>query len=84
MDSTGKIAEIIEGVLEKKLDLQAETALGSIGVNSIHFVKIVVEMERAFSIEFEDEDLFIDRFRTVQDLCEYAEAKKPLSWEETK
>ena len=40
-------------------------------VNSITFIKIVVELEAKFDIEFQDEKLLITEFPAVKDFIDY-------------
>ena len=42
-------------------------------LNSMEFIRIVVELEEVFNIEFDDYALDYDRFTTINDLCEYVE-----------
>ncbi|MBP3325575.1 MAG: hypothetical protein J6L77_04040 [Coprococcus sp.] len=43
------------------------------GVNSIEFVKILVNLENEFNIEFDDEMLDIEKMPTLDALCEMLE-----------
>ena len=51
----------------------ADLNLQSIGLNSIAFVKIVVEIESEFAIEFPDDMLALPKANTVRLLCEITE-----------
>ena len=42
-----------------------------IGINSIDFVKIVVDLEEYFEFEFDDEDLDYKKFEYITDICNY-------------
>lgn len=44
-----------------------------IGINSIEFVKILVNMENEFDIEIDDEMLDIEKVPTIDTLCEMLE-----------
>lgn len=44
-----------------------------IGINSIEFVKILVNMENEFDIEIDDEMLDIEKVPTIDALCEMLE-----------
>ena len=48
-----------------------ETKLEFIGINSIDFVKIVVDLEEYFEFEFDDEDLDYKKFEYITDICNY-------------
>ena len=44
-------------------------------MTSIDFVKIVIEIETEFNIEFEDEKLQFSEFPTIQSLIDYVEKR---------
>ena len=48
-----------------------ETKLEFIGINSIDFVKIVVDLEEYFEFEFDDEELKYKKFEYITDICNY-------------
>ncbi|MDQ0192373.1 acyl carrier protein [Paenibacillus wynnii] len=50
-------------------DIQVTDKLSEIGIDSLSFIKIMVLIEIEFAIEFNDEDLDIIIFETVEDLC---------------
>lgn len=69
-----KVVEIIkrhqdELVIEK--EITPETKFVEFGTNSISFIKIIVDVENEFDIEFDDEKLSTNDFQTVNDLCNY-------------
>lgn len=43
----------------------------SIGLNSIKFIRLVVEIEKEFNLEFEDDMLDYTNFKSLEDLSEY-------------
>ena len=43
--------------------------------NSIDFIKIIVDVESKYSIEFVDEDLHLERFSTIGDFIQSIEEK---------
>ena len=48
------------------------------GINSISFIQIVVDIEETFGFEFDDEDLDYEKFRTMDDLYEYIDTKSTV------
>lgn len=56
-------------------DLNAESFLQELGVNSIEFIKIVVDIESTFGFEFADDDLDANKFPTIQSLICYVEKR---------
>lgn len=72
-----RVVEIIhkhqsELVIEN--EIKPETKFVEFGTNSISFIKIIVDVENEFDIEFDDEKLSTNDFQTVQDLCNYIDA----------
>ncbi len=52
-----------------------ETSLYDISVDSITFIQIIVNIEEAFSIEFDDEMLLYESFADVQSIIDYTKMK---------
>ncbi len=56
-------------------EIGLESDLSSIGLNSVIFIKIVVDLENEFDIEFANEDLEYGRFKNINDICDYISNK---------
>lgn len=56
-------------------EITPESLLETLGLTSITFIKLVVELETKYEIEFDDSDLNNDHFRTVDDIVKYVERK---------
>ena len=41
------------------------------GMNSIYFVKIIIELEQIFHVDFEDDYLLISHYQTIGELADY-------------
>lgn len=50
-----------------------QISLQEAGINSLGFIRLVVEIENAFQIQFEDDMLDIQLFHSLQDLVAYIE-----------
>jgi len=70
----GKVLEVIQRLGKDSdegnsgsvlVDIQDDVALESIGLDSISYITLLVELEEELDIEFEDEDLVIDNFRNI-------------------
>jgi acyl carrier protein len=80
-----KIVEIIkESIVQKNIrfgepeieyEITPQTALYEISVDSITFIQIIVSIEEAFSIEFDDEMLLYESFADVQSIVDYTNMK---------
>jgi len=66
------IINIIKKYLVKPSDIVQDDLLDT---DSITFIKIVVELEETFNIEFDDEMLLITKFPSVKSMIEYVELK---------
>ena len=67
-----EVTEIIKTAInltEPIENISINTNLQSVGMDSISFIKIVVEIENYFDIEFPDEKLLITQAGTIRDLC---------------
>ncbi len=72
------IIEIIKTILEdESVDnvLLTDDNLVQLNINSIDFIRLVVELERRFDIEFEDEALDYTKFTSLTLLCDYVEKR---------
>jgi len=67
---TDKMIEIITEVLEIELadDFTVHTELA---IDSINFVRIIITIEDSFDVEFDEMDLNIEAFRTINDFIIY-------------
>jgi len=65
---TENIEYLNEGSFVKKLS--------DLAINSVVFIKIVVQLEDCFDFEFDDEDLDYNRFLYLSDICDYIYDKK--------
>jgi len=66
MDTRTKIIQILSSYGDS-----CETDFMDNGINSISFIKLLVEMEDEFGIEFEDEMLNIKQVPSLEALCAY-------------
>lgn len=72
-----RVREIVLNMLELKMtndDLLSDTELQNIGMNSISFVKLIVEIENQFNIEVPDDKLLITEAGTIKKLSEIIES----------
>lgn len=49
--------------------------LTKLGMNSISAIELVVEVEDKYDFEFNDEDLLVDNFKTIERLAKYIEKR---------
>ena len=53
---------------DNNLSLTLDTKIESLGMNSISFIKILVEVEGKYDIELDDEELDFDESTSIGDL----------------
>ena len=70
-------AEIKRMVLEllNKEDLDEKQELLSVGLDSLNVIKLIVMLEETFSIRFEDEDLQLKYFHSIDTLSNFVTSK---------
>ncbi len=68
-------------ILKEKFDVDCEAGirlednLSSLNINSISFIRLVVEIEKEFNIEFQDDIIDVRNFSTLKSLVEFIEEK---------
>ena len=56
---------------EKYTELTLNTQLNELNINSVDFIKIIIEIENTFDFEFDDDALAPGTFQTIQDVYNY-------------
>ena len=82
-DVQKRALEVIVATLSKIVsdNVSLDMDFNSIGLDSITFIKTIVELECEFDFEFEDEMLLITKFPTVKSMVEYVESKVTTNYE---
>lgn len=72
-----KIIEIIRNAcaLEEK-EITPQTEFSDLSLDSLSFIEVIVNIEREYEIEFNDEKLNIYDWKTVEDLSHYVEERR--------
>jgi Phosphopantetheine attachment site. len=72
-----EIREIVINLLElENIVIDDEQNLVDIGMDSLIFVKMIVELEIKYDIEVDVEDLVIEKFNTITKISEYILERK--------
>ncbi|WP_031309525.1 acyl carrier protein [Brevibacillus laterosporus] len=61
-----KICKILQDLLEIKEPITECDDLTKKGLDSMTTIRLIVALEQAFDLEFSEEDLLLDNFRTVE------------------
>ncbi len=64
MDKSAKVLEILEQYLDEPGKLSLDDNLLERGISSYNFLKIVVDLENEFDMEFDPEELNYNLFQT--------------------
>lgn len=71
-----KIIQIIGCVLGRnESELTLDTTLKDMDIDSIVYLEILVDIECEFEIEFEDEELLIETFKSIGDIINAVKRK---------
>ncbi|MCD1260593.1 acyl carrier protein [Paenibacillus athensensis] len=75
------IKERVITMLRENLDdvgglesIHPDADLSALGVNSMTFIKLVVAMEMEFGVSWDDEDLELSNFLTVNNIIDYIQS----------
>jgi acyl carrier protein len=83
MSTQEKIADIIAMVFrvepEQIKNMSGDEILGTIGMDSINCMEIVVNIEETFNVSFNDEELLLDNLNTINKLTAIVEQKEQPS-----
>ena len=69
-----ELCKILENLLEID-SVSTDKTLEELKVNSIIFIRLVVECEQRFHIEFEDEMLLMSEFPNLKSFIEYVQTR---------
>lgn len=62
--------------IDKDREITGKTDISSLGINSLNFLRIIVEFEENFDVEFDDNELNFDYFSTIDSIIALIESKK--------
>lgn len=69
-----KVINALSEILTYKSDINLDDNIVDLGINSVHFIKLVVELEEAYNFEFAILDY--KKFITVRDISRYVEKNR--------
>lgn len=73
-----KVVEILKdncNVKDIEVEKLSEISFNDLGINSLNFIKIIVELEDAFDIEFDDEQINYGLLNNLRDLIDLIQEK---------
>ncbi len=70
------VIKLVLDVLGEDVQIENETSLLDVGLSSLTFVKLIINIEEMFEIEIPDECLNIQEMGTVEQICNVIERVK--------
>ncbi len=70
----GSLIDIYKQYIEEEQDkivLNKETKLQDMPINSVSYIKVIIDIENEFDFEFDDDALLPDHFVTIDDMVNY-------------
>lgn len=64
-----KIIKCITEISEETKEINNNTLLNQVGIDSLKYVELVLLLEEEFNLEIKDSDLTIDNFETVEKIA---------------
>jgi acyl carrier protein len=62
------IYDVIKQNISNSTDVNDDTVLVEIGIDSVEFITMIIALEEEFNIRFEDMQLVYDNYRTIGQL----------------
>lgn len=78
-DMIHEITNIVIKYCKQELIITGNTKLDQIGLDSIEFIKFMIDLETMYSIEFEESKLDFASFDTLMDIVKYIEKQKVIN-----
>ncbi|MBY9080127.1 acyl carrier protein [Paenibacillus sp. CGMCC 1.18879] len=70
-----KVIEVLKGITQLE-DITMESSLtNDLLIDSLSFIRVIVELENGFHFKFDNEDMIIEMFPKVMDLAQYIKIK---------
>ena len=73
------VIKIVDDIADEKYidnETQLNTKLIELGIDSLRFIRLIVQLEEEFDIEFDDNDLMLENFKDIQMLITYISDRK--------
>ena len=70
-----QIIEILQDILETDAVIGVEDDLSKFGLDSMRSVSLIVELENAFQVMFDDSELVFDNFSTINKIVALVQKK---------
>ncbi|PWW00790.1 phosphopantetheine binding protein [Paenibacillus cellulosilyticus] len=64
------VTRIVNAVIQSNREIGQIDSLFELGLDSIQCMRIIIELEKEFNIEIEDDDLLIKKYETISSISE--------------
>lgn len=68
-----KLISIICNLIDEEIKIQDDLPLADIGIDSLRYVELVIEIESCLNIQIDDSDLIIDNFKDINSIISLLE-----------
>lgn len=71
-----KIKELLYQVTNIDQEIDVNRKLTDYGINSITIIEFLVKLEDEFDMEFDMENMTVEKFESLHDVCNYVESNR--------
>ncbi|MDU4144979.1 MAG: acyl carrier protein [Clostridium sp.] len=57
--------------IDSSINISINENLNNLGIDSLSFISLIVDIEYEFNIVFDDDMLLLEKFRSINDLANY-------------
>lgn len=72
-EAMNQIIACLEDIVPAQVQVDRGTDLLKLGINSMTFIRLVVALEETFEIEIDDESIYLDNFKSVENIYRLVE-----------
>ena len=58
-------------MIDSSINISINENLNNLGIDSLSFISLIVDIEYEFNIVFDDDMLLLEKFRSINDLANY-------------
>lgn len=70
------VSELVNSIAIDPNDIDPDTSLFAVGVDSLNIIQFIIGIEEFYSITFDDEDIDMEKFETLNLIADIIERSK--------
>jgi Acyl carrier protein len=70
-----KVVEVLKRITQLEKVTMESSLTNDLLIDSLSFIRVIVELEKDFHFKFDNEDMIIEMFPKVMDLAQYIKLK---------